>query len=146
LAPYFSPDMVLRSRPVVPGFIEPCLPSPADHLPSGDGWIHEIKHDGYRLMARRDPAAGVRLLTRNGYDWTARYPLIRQAVDRLRVRSCSTAAIGRLAASTKRARRSRQYALVLVIVRDGRQGALSGHEGPRADARRAASRGSTASG
>ena len=33
-------------------------------------------------------AAGVRLLTRNGYDWTARYPLIRQAVDRLRVRSC----------------------------------------------------------
>ena len=47
------------------------------------------------LMARRDPAAGVRLLTCNGYDWTARYPLIRQAVDRLRVRSCDWA-IGRI--------------------------------------------------
>ena len=36
-------------------FIEPCLPSPADQPPSGANWIHEIKHDGYRLMARRDP-------------------------------------------------------------------------------------------
>jgi hypothetical protein len=35
-------------------FIEPCLPSPADKPPSGSKWIHEIKHDGYRLMARRD--------------------------------------------------------------------------------------------
>ena len=32
------------------GFIEPCLPSPADHPPSGSSWIHEIKHDGYRLI------------------------------------------------------------------------------------------------
>ena len=36
-------------------FIEPCLPSAADRPPSGSNWIHEIKHDGYRLMARRDP-------------------------------------------------------------------------------------------
>jgi ATP-dependent DNA ligase len=43
------------------GFIEPCLPSPADRLPSGPDWVHEIKHDGYRLMARRDPV-GIRLL------------------------------------------------------------------------------------
>jgi hypothetical protein len=41
-------------------FIEPCLPSPADRPPSGSNWIHEIKHDGYRLMARRDPV-GIRL-------------------------------------------------------------------------------------
>jgi len=71
----------------LPGFIEPCLPSPADRPPSGPDWIHEIKHDGYRLMARRDPI-GVRLLTRNGYDWTPRYPLIVEAVNRLKVRSC----------------------------------------------------------
>jgi ATP-dependent DNA ligase len=38
-------------------------------------WIHEIKHDGFRMMVRRD-AAGVRLLTRNGIDWTTRFPLI----------------------------------------------------------------------
>ena len=47
------------------GFIEPCLPSPADKPPSGSNWIHEIKHDGYRLMARRDPV-GIRLITRRG--------------------------------------------------------------------------------
>ena len=35
-------------------FIEPCLPSPADKPPPGANWIHEIKHDGFRLMARRD--------------------------------------------------------------------------------------------
>jgi bifunctional non-homologous end joining protein LigD len=37
-------------------FIEPCLPSPAPKPPAGSNWIHEIKHDGFRLMARRDPA------------------------------------------------------------------------------------------
>jgi bifunctional non-homologous end joining protein LigD len=36
-------------------FIEPCLPSPAPKPPAGSNWIHEIKHDGFRLMARRDP-------------------------------------------------------------------------------------------
>ncbi len=52
-----------RTRSAPAGFIEPCLPSPADEPPSGSNWIHEIKHDGYRLMARRD-AVGIRLLTR----------------------------------------------------------------------------------
>jgi ATP-dependent DNA ligase len=77
--------MLQRTRPS--GFVEPCLPSPADRPPTGPDWIHEIKHDGYRLMARRDPV-GIRLLTRNGYDWSPRYPLIFEAVNRLKVRSC----------------------------------------------------------
>jgi hypothetical protein len=77
--------MLQRSSPL--GFIEPCLPSPADQPPTGNGWIHEIKHDGFRLMARRDPI-GIRLLTRNGYDWSPHYPAIVEAVDRLKVRSC----------------------------------------------------------
>ena len=68
-------------------FIEPCLPSPADKLPSGANWIHEIKHDGFRFMARRDPV-GIRLITRRGNDWTARYPLVVEAVNHLKVRSC----------------------------------------------------------
>jgi ATP-dependent DNA ligase len=67
--------------------IEPCLPSPTERPPSGPNWIHEIKHDGYRLMARRD-ATGVRLLTRNGHDWAHRFPLIARAVEALRLRSC----------------------------------------------------------
>jgi ATP-dependent DNA ligase len=67
-------------------FIEPCLPSPADRPPSGSNWIHEIKHYGYRLMARRDPV-GIRLITRRGNDWTTRFPLVVEAVNRLKVRS-----------------------------------------------------------
>jgi ATP-dependent DNA ligase len=47
-------------------FIESCLPSPGKRPPAGSDWLHEIKHDGFRIMARRD-GAGVRLLTRNGY-------------------------------------------------------------------------------
>jgi ATP-dependent DNA ligase len=74
--------VLLRSR-----FIEPCLPSRAEKPPSGPGWLHEIKHDGFRMMARRD-AAGIRLFTRNGHDWTYRFTLIREAVEALRIRSC----------------------------------------------------------
>jgi ATP-dependent DNA ligase len=76
--------MVLRAAPYA--FIPPCLPSRADRPPSGPGWVHEIKHDGFRMMVRRD-VAGVRLLTRNGHDWTDRYPLIAEAAGALRVRS-----------------------------------------------------------
>ena len=43
------------------GFIPPSLPSPAERPPSGPGWVHEIKHEGFRIMVRRD-AAGVRRL------------------------------------------------------------------------------------
>src|SRR3954464_6950367 len=68
-------------------FIEPCLPTRADRPPSGSNWVHEIKHDGFRLMARRDPV-GIRLITRRGHDWAARYSLVVEAVNHLKVRSC----------------------------------------------------------
>ena len=64
------------------GIIEPCLPSPAKAPPCGPGWIHEIKHDGFRIMARRG-GAGVRLITRHGHDFTARFPLAAAAVTAL---------------------------------------------------------------
>jgi bifunctional non-homologous end joining protein LigD len=64
------------------GIIEPCLPSPAKAPPSGSGCIHEIKHDGFRILARRD-AAGVRLITRNGSDFTDRFPFIAMALKSL---------------------------------------------------------------
>ena len=73
----------------LPAVIEPCLPSPGEQPPTGPGWVHEIKHDGYRLMARRDAlSVGIRLLTRNGHDWSDRFPLIVRAVNKLKVRSC----------------------------------------------------------
>jgi ATP-dependent DNA ligase len=56
-------------------FIEPCLPMPSAHVPEGAMWVHEIKHDGYRLIVRRD-GEGVRLFTRRGHDWTVKYPQI----------------------------------------------------------------------
>ena len=68
-------------------FIEPCLPSAADKPPSGSNGVHEIKHDGFRLMARRDPV-GIRLITRRGNDWTSRFRLVVEAVNHLKVRSC----------------------------------------------------------
>jgi ATP-dependent DNA ligase len=51
-------------------FIDPCIPTRAAKPPSGPAWVHEVKHDGYRLIVRRDGAT-VRLFTRRGYDWTA---------------------------------------------------------------------------
>jgi len=54
------------------GYIPPCIPTRAHKVPSGPDWVHEIKHDGYRLQVRRDGDA-VRLFTRRGFDWSARH-------------------------------------------------------------------------
>jgi ATP-dependent DNA ligase len=77
-----------RTRTLRPaGLIEPCLPTRAGTPPAGPGWLHEIKHDGFRMIVRWE-ASRVRLYTRHGNDWTARYPLIVSAVSSLRCRSC----------------------------------------------------------
>src|SRR5688572_639683 len=64
----------------------PCAPIRSTQVPSGPGWVHEIKHDGYRLIVRK---AGdtVRVITRGGYDWTERYPAIVMAARRLKAKS-----------------------------------------------------------
>ena len=82
-----QPPMSLseRTRPGL-GIIEPCLPSPAKAPPSGPGWLHEIKHDGFRIMAWRD-SASVRLIARHGNDFTSRFPVIVAAVTALPARS-----------------------------------------------------------
>ncbi len=63
-------------------FVEPSLASPCDQPPSGPKWIHEIKHDGYRIQARIDGRA-VRLLTRKALDWTDRFRGIAGALREL---------------------------------------------------------------
>jgi bifunctional non-homologous end joining protein LigD len=70
----------------MPPFLDPCLPTRVSVAPAGSQWIHEIKHDGYRLMIRRTPD-GVRIRTRRGFDWTDRYPLIVEAARRLHATS-----------------------------------------------------------
>jgi bifunctional non-homologous end joining protein LigD len=66
---------------------EPCLPRPTKAPPAGPDWIHEIKHDGYRIIAERNHGS-VRLYTRNGYDFAERFPLAAAALRKLSVRSC----------------------------------------------------------
>jgi bifunctional non-homologous end joining protein LigD len=68
------------------GFIPPCLPTKAAVPPSGPLWLHEIKHDGFRIIARKDRHR-VRLYSRPGNDLTWRFPLIVEALVRLRSRS-----------------------------------------------------------
>ncbi|MGY3532600.1 ATP-dependent DNA ligase [Bradyrhizobium sp. USDA 4452] len=68
------------------GWIEPCLPTVAKRAPTGDDWIFEIKHDGYRLMVRKHEER-VRVFTRRGADWTKRFPRVVAAVRRLSVGS-----------------------------------------------------------
>ncbi|RWO03882.1 MAG: hypothetical protein EOS07_31850 [Mesorhizobium sp.] len=70
----------------LPAYIEPCLPRQVAKAPSGPRWVHEIKHDGYRLAVRID-AGEVRLVTRRGLDWTKRFPLVVNAAGELDVRS-----------------------------------------------------------
>jgi bifunctional non-homologous end joining protein LigD len=55
--------------------------------PIGKDWIHEIKHDGFRLLARRE-GTRVRLFTRNGNDWSDRFPSVVEAIEVLKIRSC----------------------------------------------------------
>jgi bifunctional non-homologous end joining protein LigD len=77
--------MLQRTLPA--GFIAPCLPIKTDKLPAGGQWLHEIKHDGFRIIARKT-GVQVRLYSRPGNDLTRRFPLIVDALSRLRSRSC----------------------------------------------------------
>ena len=79
--------MSLRPHTLPAGFIAPCLPSSAPQPPSGELWVHEIKHDGFRVIARK-AGKRVRLYSRPGNDLTSRFPLIVEALARLRSRSC----------------------------------------------------------
>jgi ATP-dependent DNA ligase len=79
--------MPLHLRALPAGFIAPCLPTSAAQPPSGELWLHEIKHDGFRVIARKD-GKRVKLYSRPGNDLTKRFPLIAEALARLRPRSC----------------------------------------------------------
>ena len=71
---------LFRPRLPVTSF-EPCLPRLAKAPPTGPHWIHEIKHDGFRIIARRD-GDKVRLISRNGKDLTYRFPFaVKRSMD-----------------------------------------------------------------
>jgi bifunctional non-homologous end joining protein LigD len=69
-------------KKLLPTFVEPSLAQTAERPPSGAKWVHEIKHDGYRIQARIDGGT-VKLLTRTGLDWTERFASIARALAAL---------------------------------------------------------------
>ncbi len=77
-----------NAAPDFPDFIKPQLASLRDDPPSGKAWLHELKFDGYRIQAL---IAGrqARLITRNGKDWTERYPDIATALAKLDVNAAA---------------------------------------------------------
>jgi hypothetical protein len=84
--------MLMRSLPLVrdprrpPGFIVPCQPTVAEKPPIGPQWTHELKHDGIRVIARRE-GDDVRIWSRTGRPWTRDLPRIAAAVRALPVTS-----------------------------------------------------------
>lgn len=66
----------------LPSFVEPQLASPTTAPPAAASWVHEIKFDGYRLMARVDRGR-VKLLTRKGLDWTGKFASLKKALEGL---------------------------------------------------------------
>jgi len=81
---YVRPMLWRSTSPIgrPPGFIEPCLPTLADKVPSGPQWIHEIKHDGFRFICRVERNR-VRVFSRRGNEYTERVPRIVDSLARL---------------------------------------------------------------
>jgi bifunctional non-homologous end joining protein LigD len=87
-----SPRTAARRLPETPGarasslprFVPPELATLVDRAPSGEEWLHEMKYDGYRILARIDHGH-VTLLSRNGRDWTDKFPAIAEAAASLSV-------------------------------------------------------------
>jgi bifunctional non-homologous end joining protein LigD len=73
-------------RAALPRTLAPQLATLVDEAPGGDEWLHELKLDGYRLIARVENRRA-RLLTRAGHDWTERFAGVAAALERLPLRS-----------------------------------------------------------
>jgi ATP-dependent DNA ligase len=67
-------------------FIPPCSPIRAAAVPAGDGWAHEVKFDGYRVQAHK-VGSRVVIFSRNGHDFTERFPSLAQLLQELPARS-----------------------------------------------------------
>jgi bifunctional non-homologous end joining protein LigD len=78
-------ERTAAARVALPEWIRPQLTQLVQQAPDGDQWLHEIKYDGFRMHARLDHGE-VRLLTRNGLNWTGKYPQIAGAMSSLPAR------------------------------------------------------------
>jgi bifunctional non-homologous end joining protein LigD len=81
------PERIAGARKgALPDRLEAQLATQVEQAPDGPDWLHEIKYDGYRLIARIDRGK-VRLFTRKGLDWTAKFPALAEAFATLPVTS-----------------------------------------------------------
>ena len=71
-------------RAAMPKFVQPQLATLVERPPDGNGWLHELKHDGYRILARVEHRRA-KLFSRNAHDWTEKFPAVAEAVGRLPV-------------------------------------------------------------
>jgi hypothetical protein len=81
-----TPHIMSLPNNLPPGFVLPAQPVEREAPPAGADWVHEIKHDGYRMIVRRD-GERVRLFSRKAIDWTERLPAIAAAAAVLRPRA-----------------------------------------------------------
>jgi bifunctional non-homologous end joining protein LigD len=81
-APVSVADVPGIRRGALPKFVPPQLATLVSQAPSGDAWLHEMKYDGYRILARLDHGR-VTLLSRNGRDWTGKFPTIAEGMGHL---------------------------------------------------------------
>src|SRR5690242_17736158 len=70
----------------IPAKMAPQLATAVSEAPDGDDWLHEIKYDGYRMVARLERGRA-QLFSRNGIDWTEKLPEIARALASLPVKS-----------------------------------------------------------
>ena len=85
--PAVDPSSLPKAKPEkLPKFIEPMLSTAVEKAPSSKDWVHEVKYDGYRVQVRIDDGQ-VKLLTRQGIDWTERFTGVADAVAQLPVKS-----------------------------------------------------------
>ena len=87
--------------------------------PKGDHWDFEVKWDGYRIAVHIEHA-GIRILTRNGHDWTHRFPTIKAAVEKLPITSAIIDGEAVVLAATRSTERGET----------GRQGVVSSTQAP----------------
>jgi bifunctional non-homologous end joining protein LigD len=86
MLPHSSTTTEAPRRPALPCFVPRLMPTLVSEPPAGAGWLHEIKHDGFRTLISIDGSA-VRAYTRNGHDWTDRYSRVVAAAEQLACRS-----------------------------------------------------------
>jgi hypothetical protein len=117
---------VRRQRACPKSAFEPCIPTRGTTDPDRPDWIHEIKHDGYRLIVQRD-GTRVCLFTRNGHDWSDRFPVITEAALRNRLQLGTELEAKRAGDQSARVARSpsRLVGLALPVMRLGNRRPLA---------------------